>query len=276
MRIVYMDEAGTSAHEPVTIVVGIIVHAEMQLDLARYAVKVPLTAVPEPLREHFLFHATDIWNNHQIREKWSVSERGRCLGMMMSIPRIMELPIAWAAVARDKVPYSPELLKQLRCRSAQVDQMRALHFCLGEVGRYMRDHTGFDEKAIVIGEDVPEMRKLLLRTFDVAKVYSVAGPGGERRVIPSVMGTTRTTNIADLEIEVTRVESLRFVPKADDPLLQVADACAFGLRRYFSAKKFGTELATYIFGTLPDADLPVPLLQYGLSWFGPPPVRHPS
>src|ERR1700730_11551298 len=49
--------------------------------------------------------------------------------------------------------------------------------------------------------------------------------------------------------------SLHFESKQDGPLLQIADACAFGIRRFFAKQDFGTEFVRAIFGSdFPNVD----------------------
>jgi hypothetical protein len=50
--------------------------------------------------------------------------------------------------------------------------------------------------------------------------------------------------------KISRIkDGAHFVGKADAPLLQIADACAFGLRRFFAEQKFGDEFVQSILGT---------------------------
>lgn len=47
MRFIYMDEAGTSAHEPVTVVVGVIIHADTQWVSAADLIRYHFQAIPK-------------------------------------------------------------------------------------------------------------------------------------------------------------------------------------------------------------------------------------
>jgi hypothetical protein len=75
VRFVYTDEAGTSANEPTTIVVGLIVDADNQLMTAEAAINEILGAVLSKFREKFIFHATDVWGSEKYREEWTVPIR---------------------------------------------------------------------------------------------------------------------------------------------------------------------------------------------------------
>jgi hypothetical protein len=63
MRFVYIDEAGTSEHEPVTIVAALVVNADEQIMFAEAAIAEVLGAVPKEFGENFVFHAKDVWGN---------------------------------------------------------------------------------------------------------------------------------------------------------------------------------------------------------------------
>jgi hypothetical protein len=75
MRFVYVDEAGTSAEEPVTVVVGVIAHADKQVMFAEGAINEVLGAVPPKFKDGFVFHAKDVWGNERYRSDWSMADR---------------------------------------------------------------------------------------------------------------------------------------------------------------------------------------------------------
>lgn len=54
---------------------------------------------------------------------------------------------------------------------------------------------------------------------------------------------------SDNRVTIIRA-SMHFVQKAEEPIVQIADACAYGLRRYFSGEKFDPEFAQAIFGNV--------------------------
>jgi hypothetical protein len=58
------------------------------------------------------------------------------------------------------------------------------------------------------------------------------------------------------EMRVSRIrKSILFVEKNEDPLTQLADAVAFGLKRYHSELDFGADFAAAIFGPTPPPPL---------------------
>ena len=101
MRFVYTDEAGISAKEPVTVVVGLVVHADKEWMRATDLVSEALTKVPEKFRENFTFHATAVWGSHKYRPDWTFEDRLALLRRMMSIPNEVGCAIAFKESRRD-------------------------------------------------------------------------------------------------------------------------------------------------------------------------------
>jgi hypothetical protein len=75
LRFIYTDEAGTSSREPVVVMVGLIVHADVQLRPAEQLVQQLHATVPEKFRDGFISHATAVWGNKKYRPEWGREER---------------------------------------------------------------------------------------------------------------------------------------------------------------------------------------------------------
>ena len=94
VRYVFMDEAGTSAVEPVTVVVGLIAHADDHVMTAEALVQEILGAVPPKHKEDFVFHATQVYGDPKYQADWSLTDRLRLLQQMMSVPRRVGIAIS--------------------------------------------------------------------------------------------------------------------------------------------------------------------------------------
>ncbi len=241
MRYVFVDEAGTSETEPATIVAGLIVNADRQMMLAEAAIEEALGAVPEPFSSGFVFHATDVFSNQKYRKLWPLTDRLALLHSMMRLPRRLKIPFSFGLVRRE----SPNRLAGAGISRTQWHHINAFTYCLARADMYIREFAAPNEVATVVAEDVPEMRKFLKQT-----------PGLFRQVILSrapLRPTTAEKNLGYIkqkrEIRIARIrKAIHFVQKEDDPMLQLADATAFGLRRYFAGQQFGDEFASSIFG----------------------------
>lgn len=107
MRYIFMDEAGTSAKEPVTVVVGIIASADDHVLSAEALAHEMLGAVPVGLRPGFKFHATQIYGDKNYQDAgWSLTDRLELLFNMMSVPKRIGMAISLAAQWRGAVDFS--------------------------------------------------------------------------------------------------------------------------------------------------------------------------
>ncbi len=247
MRFVFMDEAGTSAGEPVTIVVGLVVNADVHFMRAEAAVKETLLAVPEPLREKFNFHATEVWASQKYRDIWSMPDRLSILHKMMSLPLRLDIAIAMGMVRRT-APVITTATSHLS--KTQQDHLMAFIFCVSQADKYIRDYAALDEVGTIVAEDIPEMRKILKKVPKFLRDNPSTIPpnmliptAGEREI-------GYLTQPGDMFVSRIR-DSIHFVEKGVEPILQLADACAYGLRRYFSDQKFGVEFVKSIVGHEP-------------------------
>lgn len=245
VRFIYVDEAGTSENEPITIVVAIIVHADRQLMLAESAIAEAISGVPNKFREGFVFHAAQIWGDEKYRDDdvWTLADRLYLLKQVMAVPRKLGLAISIGLARRHEHDVSAEKLKALGVTATQWDHMMAFSMCIARADKWIRDRAQSNEVGSVVAEDVPDMRRFLRVAPQVM------------REIPQNVGPVRATVeeqrlgyiTQHTEMRVTRIRNIvHFIQKEDDPLLYLADACAFGFRRFFSEQKFGDEFAAAI------------------------------
>lgn len=83
MRIVYLDESGTSnkQEEPEIVVAGVIVHGDHQLNKLRYALsKIMEDHIPAQDRDSVVLHATDIYGGNRYfdakrKPEWTYQRR---------------------------------------------------------------------------------------------------------------------------------------------------------------------------------------------------------
>lgn len=253
VRYIYVDEAGTAANEPVTVVVGIVVHADTQWLSASECLRALRDSVPDRHREGFILHAKSIWGNPKYREGWELKERVNFLQAAMSIPRLTGIAVAYGIAKRSKKSPINNL------SPAKYDHMRAFEICIAKADECIRSFGQPGELATVIAEDVPEIKRLLRWFVQFLKEHPLH--------IPAV-GLTRTdAQIASGEFadgttfQVERVvDAVHFVSKADGPLLQIANSCAFGMRRFYSEQSYGADFARAIFANLNPPDLDTGLL----------------
>ncbi|MBS9477517.1 DUF3800 domain-containing protein [Ancylobacter radicis] len=241
-----MDEAGTSAKEPVTVVVGLIADADAHVMVAERLVNEILGGVPDQHKDGFTFHAMQVFGDKKYQNGWSITDRLHILKSMMSIPRRVGMAVAVSINFRGAADYSKNPLSKV-LNNSQFDHLQAFSICLAVVDRNIRRHAGPNEVATVVAEDIPEMRKFLKSIPHIYRDNPIHIP-------PDMLRQTDKDkaagyNLQSGELRITRIRnSVHFVEKSEDPLIQVADACAYGFRRYFATEKFGTDFADAILG----------------------------
>jgi hypothetical protein len=247
MRFIYTDEAGIAANEPVTVVVGIIVNADTQWVPTVGRIFEVLKMVPEKFRDEFVFHATSIWADHKYRPNWSFEARLEFLKRMMSIPRESGLPITYGMFYRDGTINPDVNLTELKMTREQYQHVHAFEACMASADDYINTYAAVNEISVIVAEDIPEMRQRLreatiqLRTGGLTIKKAL--------VTRQVQGKTVSTSARPAAMQIRRVvDDIHFSPKVSALILWVADAVAYGLRRYYATLPFGVDFAQAIMG----------------------------
>jgi hypothetical protein len=244
MYLVYMDEAGTSAPEPVTVVAGIITHADRHWQYAFDELNRILNVhVPHALREGFIFHAKDLWNGYRNEVSWSFDQRRALVEEVVSIPFRLGIPIAYGKMYRDSLSKGFAGLPDKKLPKLQ--HVLAFSYTVAEANKYIREIGAGGELGAIVAEDVHDMRRAL-RTSLTMNFPSITpdmqAPTQEQArkgILPPQRELGRVDRIID---------TIHFVDKDSAPLLQIADACAFSMRRYFAKQNFGDALIRSMLG----------------------------
>jgi len=242
MRYIYVDEAGTSENEPVTVVLGIIVHADTQyLDTERKLADV-IGTVPAELRGGFVAHATRVWNDQKLRPVWSMERRIDFLRAMVGIVNDARIPFCVAMTRRTNRGDPCGVLSR-----ADFHHQWAFGLCIAHADRYVRERAGANEVATVVAEDCPEKRRVLRS----AAKRLTDQPVRIRARVATIEGNRETVQQdGGAEYRIERVkDTIHFAAKTDGPFLQIADACAFAWRRFFNSQDLGEELVRAMIGS---------------------------
>jgi hypothetical protein len=235
---IYTDEAGTSAREPVTVVVAVIIHADTHWVSAQKQLQIALDEfVPASLRPGFIFHAKDVWSGYREHNKsWSRADRTTLIGAVASIPRRLRTAIAIGRIRRDSpAPIDPKIMM-----ASDFHHIMAFHGCMARANKYVRDWASPNEVATVVAEDVPGKRKFL-KAILRAPILDLPMTQEYVRPTKAEAETGKITQTNSGQIDKI-IDTVHFVEKDEAPLLQIADACAFSFRRYFSNQDQGAEL----------------------------------
>lgn len=251
MRYVFIDEAGTSQNEPVSVVAGVIIHADKDCLRADEAVNEVLDLIPEQMRNKCaVFHAKKIWGDPKLRDNWSLDKRKSLLCSMMSIPRDLELSLAVGACKRT-TQLPQDILKSRKISLAQAHHGIAFQECVARADSFINKYARRNEVATVISEDVPQSKRLLKHLAKWLLKTGYAVPREDVRLIHADGGPLLDVD----EFRTRKISRIRmpihFVEKQDEALLQIADACAFAFRRFLSQQDHGPDFVKAIIGGSP-------------------------
>lgn len=224
MRIAYLDEAGISnpAHEPYLVVAGIILHAdEHWRPIEEHFRAIARRYLPDEPRP--VFHAMEIFHGTGKfdRKKWPRSRRVHLLAELCEIPGKFNLPVIMGFHHRER--HREMILKQYpKTSEAQVQILthadtffKAAITIEGWMQRVTKDET-----VMLIAEDAKRMKTALKVIHSgYADRYAETGTGAK------LFHSTRI------------VETLHFAGKSESMPLQIADVCAFVIKRHLMDKE---------------------------------------
>lgn len=227
MIVVYFDEAGTGniKDEPYVVVAGVVVDPDREFKAIENDLKeIVRYYIPEEDREGFVFHAMHLFGggHYWDRKRWSKEIRWEILDRLVSLISKYELPVPYGYVDKQKyVQRVTEVLGEQPLKfSLQMAHAAAFSTTAMGVQRLLDKYaTKKDTVAMFVAEDHPEMRRFLKRVQ-----YLFKDPEQEVFKIPDGEG---------LRVPWTRiVDTLHFAEKHENSLLQLADVCAFCLKRW--------------------------------------------
>jgi Protein of unknown function (DUF3800) len=222
MRNIYTDEAGTAANEAVSVVLALIVNPDTQWFPVVAALAILYQRyVPDQYRTGFAFHARKLSGQNKY-PGWDYEDRKSLMRAVMTLPSKFNIPIALGATRRGRNDWSKWPEKKMN--SAQVDHFWAFTLCMGTCNRFLGEECS-DELGQVIAEDIPEMRRYLRKSVNLLRSRPLVLDRDARGPDDPPTHTFRGDRMID---------EVHFLDRSNAPFLQIADACAFGLRRYIT------------------------------------------
>jgi hypothetical protein len=250
MRIIYTDEAGTTAPEPVSVVVALIVNPDIHwFPVMRRVRELWDHYVPSEYRHEnqhnfhrdFTFHAKRISDGTKY-PRWKEESRRALMQAMMAIPGEFDIAITFAAVKRGALDWSgwPEHRKK-QMTPAKSDHMSAFIGCIGAANEIVRTECG-SELAQVVSDHHTEMPEILRTALNDMQA----------RPFPVDTGGSRDGRGSKVRTRLLRadriIDEVYFLERRNAPFLQIVDAVAFGLRRYLAQQSSGEDYLFSISG----------------------------
>lgn len=224
VRIIYLDDAGLSnpRHEPFTVVAGPLVDADAQwLEIEHYLSELADEYAPKSQRDEFYFHATELFSGGGFfpRDKWAKEDRWKILDQLVAIPRKFKLPITFGIFEKSKIMARyPNM--------SGADRTVYCHTIAFTVAAFAADwflRNGEDirpgEVGSIVVENNDQSRKMIRGMHQFMKN-------------PKNHELFRTTHFGSLSIKRI-IGTPHFEEKAGASLLQIADACAFAIKRHY-------------------------------------------
>ena len=224
MRFVYLDESGISNpdFEKYVVVVGVIVNADKQWKaLEKHLLDMADRLVSPEQRYGFYFHAMDLqkgecWKPHEgYPHEWQRS----ALRNLCKIPGLFDLPVVAGYIERAKV--AKDFPNMTNHAITVMAQGMAAAICAGQVELYMR-RTAPDEVAALVYEDNGNARELIKTMHNFCRKRTASEDALK------IIGAPMTQILPFQHV----VDGAYFAAKSDTSLLQIADACAFAIRRH--------------------------------------------
>lgn len=245
LRFIYMDEAGISRDEAVTVVVGVVVDGDRQFSAIEAHIQTLIEKyVPVESRKGFSFHAKELANGGKTFSKSDSEKRLAALKEVAQVPAKFMLPVVIGYVKKSSLPTDRAQTEEKRAILAQA---MAYAHCAIAAENFMRKVARLDEVALCVAEDNSSARRAIK-----AAHASLKDPSKAEMLKPmSGEGLLPVKRIVD---------TVHFAQKQEAVMLQIADVCAYIVKRVISGAAHASELFKTV---LNGVDVPAGWHDYG-------------
>lgn len=223
VRVTYMDKSGVSPREPTLVEAAVIIHGDDQvIPVEEYLERLVAKHIPEEKRNGFVFHAAEIFGGgdkkciFHNKEEWPEDRRLAILDDLVAVPHKFGLPVCVGIVKKDSFRAQQTDKPHTDLEMSVAIHAMAIIQCEIGVELWMRANTR-NEITHLIAENNNDVRiaakeaHMLLRGKDEIEKEGLM----DHPCFPFV-------RIRD---------GLQFTTKEESRLLQIADICAWSVRR---------------------------------------------
>jgi Protein of unknown function (DUF3800) len=245
VRFIYLDESGISTKERVTVVAGVIVNADKELSSVEEGVQsIIADCIPEEYQEGFSFHATDLFHGGGRffdRRHFPREVSHEILKKLIHVTAEFRLPIVYGY--SEKTALYDTFKKARPKHAAAIHHAYTYSLCAIAAERYMRDSAEESELATLILEN----------NENAQKVIKLVHSSLQRRKPDEEL----LAHLADLEqmapgcVPITKIKHDPLFMSKENHVLQIADACAFTIRRFLEDKSDIKEFCDVLTGNNP-------------------------
>lgn len=247
VRLVYLDEAGVGNlfDEPYLVMAGIILNADQDWrPLQRHIKSLRRKYLPSESRDFFIFHAKDIlhgtgyFREHD-RRQWPRDKRMQILADLAEIPRLFHLPVAFQAISRSMAA------KWFQARHLQRRGWKPTRSsCDPRFGE--PKPTPLPDRAIAASTHASAWVECIAKIDLWMKVHApnevamivAENPGKIQDFLKAIHSGYASDEFYDARAFSTEriVDTVTFAEKRESILLQIADTCAYVIKRKIMGK----------------------------------------
>lgn len=255
VRFVYLDESGIGnvKQERFVVTVGVIVQADTHWKaLEQYLLSLVEEVIRPEDRHDFYFHATDLFHGTKTthRNIYPKELRWDVLRRLCSVVEKFQLPVVVGIMDRA----DPLLLGKDAHDKVIHAQTVTAGLCLLQVEEYMREFASTGELASMVYENNDQCRRHIKKLQNLFLNHQAMS--NLSAVLTSIGGESRVTKYLPIK---RVVDGAYFAEKQDSSILQIADACAFAIKRHLMGQPDSKQFVAPILKQLASAEMKIRL-----------------
>ncbi len=240
VRVLYLDESGIGkiTNDPIVVVAGVVVHADTQWGpLASKLEKLLSEAVPLGVKRPQHLHAKDIFHGSGEfpRETWDQARRNQLLHAVGSLVGEYNLPVVWSAA--DRGTHARKHPDDTPAQQLGDIYTICAVGCFMQAEAFMRQSHNDAEVCSIVMEQNHELQKgipgMVAALKNPVEAFGELEPGWER-----IMPLRKL------------IDTPACQPKTASSILQLADYCAFAIKRVMQGSAGARRLTGPLAGNL--------------------------
>lgn len=240
VRVLYLDESGIGniRNDPIVVVAGVIIHADTQWGPLQCRLDELLTNMtPLGATKPRFFHAKDVFHGsgEYPRETWTEIRRNSLLKAVGELVAEFNLPVPWMGV--DRAEYARECPEDEPEERVRTCYTIAAVGCFMQAELFMRQQHLEGEVCSCVLEENKQLQKRIPEMFEFLR-----DPAEETKNL--LEGWERVMPLTKM------IDHPSPQPKNASSILQLADYCAFAIKRLLEKKGGGRRLTNPMKGQL--------------------------
>lgn len=227
MRIAYLDEAGISDREPIAVQAAVVIDSDRHIKGVEVALsELADSCAPPECRAGFIFHAKELYHGGKTLKRDAGHDHGRgFLKSLLHIPADNGMEVAMHFIEKAGIT-DPRFIPDKAKDRAILYHTMAFIGCVVGIEMLMRSRYP-KEVCHLVAENNTETRAAVRKAHNFLKTKESI-----ETLPPNIRGVLPLQHIVD---------TVFFADKAESSALQLADACAFAIRRHLERRDDAAE-----------------------------------